>query len=137
MKSKQVIIIRKDLNMRRGKQISQACHASFKVFLDKCSDDMIPDEIGGFIKSKTFKYEDGGHWDNWLNGIFTKIVVSCNSEEELVELYEKAKNNNLPCSIIVDLGLTEFNNVPTKTAVAIGPSSEKDVNEITGHLKLL
>ena len=72
-----------------------------------------------------------------MNSLFTKIVVSCDSEEELNNIYETAKENNLPCSIIVDSGLTEFNGVPTKTCVAVGPASENAVNEITGHLKLM
>lgn len=31
---KQVIVIRKDLNMRKGKMIAQGAHASMKVFFD-------------------------------------------------------------------------------------------------------
>ena len=33
---KQVIVMRKDLNMRKGKIISQGSHVSMKVFLDRC-----------------------------------------------------------------------------------------------------
>ena len=32
---KQVIIIRKDLNMRKGKMIAQGSHSSMKVLFDK------------------------------------------------------------------------------------------------------
>lgn len=137
MKTKQVIVVRKDLNMRKGKIAAQASHASFKVYLDMCIDEVENDEISGQLYKKVFVYEKGGHWDNWLNGIFTKIVVTCNSEEELEELYYQAKSKNLPCSLIVDSGLTEFNGVPTKTCVAIGPENVEKINEITKHLKLL
>lgn len=75
--------------------------------------------------------------NDWLNGLFTKVCVSVDSEEELVSIYEEAKNKNIPCSIITDSGLTEFNGVPAKTAVAIGPAWSEEVDEITGHLKLL
>ena len=134
MKTKQIIIIRKDLNMRRGKQIAQGCHSSMKVFFDLCEKGTAFDDE---IKKYTFYYETDSAWDNWLNGIFTKIVVSCDSEEELLELYEKAKSKKLPCSLIIDSGLTEFNGVPTKTCVAIGPADSDEIDEITGHLKLL
>jgi peptidyl-tRNA hydrolase, PTH2 family len=132
MEPKQVIVMRKDLNMRKGKQIAQGAHASMKVLLDRCS------YVGfGLDKQMTFLYDKNSDWDNWLEGKFTKIVVSCDSEEELLELYSKAKSKNLPCSLITDAGLTEFNGVPTNTCIAIGPAKPDIIDEITGHLKLL
>lgn len=125
---KQVIIIRKDLNMRKGKMISQGSHVSMKVFLDLCQKSN---------NTYTFNFEPDSDWDRWLNGLFTKIVVSCDSEKELEELYQQAKDKGLPCSMIVDAGLTEFHGEPTKTCIAIGPADPKDIDEITRHLKLL
>lgn len=137
METKQIIVIRKDLNMRRGKQISQGAHASMKVFLDLCEKGFSYDEHLGEIKKYTFYYEKGKNWDNWLNGRFTKVVVGCDSEEELLGLYKKATEKKLPCSLITDAGLTEFNGVPTNTCIAIGPCYPEDLDKITGHLKLL
>ena len=125
---KQVIVFRKDLNVRKGKLGSQCSHASMKVFLDLCEKNN---------NTYTFKFEPDSDWDRWLNGLFTKIVVSCDSEKELDELYQQAKDKGLPCSMIVDAGLTEFHGNPTKTCIAIGPADPKDVDEITKHLKLL
>lgn len=136
MDPKQVIVVRKDLNMRKGKLAAQVAHSSMKVFLDLCEKDAIPDEIFE-LKRYTFRYPSNSQWDKWLNGLFTKIVVGCDSEEELDDLYQKAKNANLPCSMIIDAGLTEFNGVPTKTCIAIGPDKPEKINELTGHLKLL
>ncbi|MCK4830553.1 aminoacyl-tRNA hydrolase [bacterium] len=119
MHTKQVIIIRKDLNMRKGKMVAQGAHASmaamltFKIFLHPL-----------IIK-------------NWLFGIFTKICVSVDSEEELLALYDKAEEAGILCSLILDSGLTEFDGVPTHTAVAIGPAESSKIDEITGGLKLL
>ena len=35
MNVKQVIVLRKDLNMRKGKMVAQGAHASMKVFFDR------------------------------------------------------------------------------------------------------
>ena len=35
MSIKQVIVVRKDLNMRKGKMCAQVAHASLKIFLDR------------------------------------------------------------------------------------------------------
>ncbi len=126
-RAKQVIIIRKDLNMRKGKQIAQGAHASMKVLLDSA----INNE-----DTLTIHLDDSA-LSNWITGLFTKVCVGVNSEKELVDLYKQALEKGLLCSLIVDSGLTEFDGVPTKTAVAIGPAYPEEIDPITGHLKLL
>ena len=144
-KSKQVIIIRKDLNMRKGKMVAQGSHASLKAILDKMdwtkrtfglrqmNADTI--EYGGDLKLREQDVTDA--MKDWLTDKFTKICVSVNSEAELLEVYNKAKEKGLPCSLITDAGLTEFNGVPTLTCCAIGPAWDDEVNEITSKLQLL
>jgi len=130
MKSKQVIILRKDLNMRKGKCVAQGAHASLKVFFDLMS----PHDDGSMVIDNDYISDA---MREWMEGSFTKICVSVNSEAELLEVYNKAKTANIPCSLIQDAGLTEFGGVPTYTAVAVGPDYEDKVNEITGKLPLL
>ena len=141
MKSKQVIILRKDLNMRKGKMVAQGSHASMKVILDLMKSEMLmtstSDYYADSIEVKTLILPNESSLKDWINGIFTKVCVSVDSEEELIGIYETAKSMGIPCSMIVDAGLTEFGGVPTKTAVAIGPDWEDKINEVTGHLKLL
>jgi len=132
MRTKQVIVVRKDLNMRKGKIAAQVAHASIKVFFDRMTA-VSETEEGHQIYHGIYTPE----MIEWKNGIFTKIVVSVDSEEELLEIYSKAKSDNVPCSLIQDNGLTEFHNVPTYTCVAIGPAYEDVVSKYTGHLKLL
>jgi PTH2 family peptidyl-tRNA hydrolase len=84
-----------------------------------------------------YTFEATKEMEEWIDGIFTKICVSVNSETELLDIYNKAKSDNLPCSLIQDCGLTEFNNVPTYTCCAIGPDNSEKINKITGHLPLL
>jgi PTH2 family peptidyl-tRNA hydrolase len=113
---KQVIVIRKDLGMRKGKFVSQGAHASQAATLTNLLDWRV-------IK--------------WLSNSFAKITVSVDSEEELLELYDRAKDSGQIAYKIVDSGRTEFKGVPTLTCIVIGPGTEEDLNPITGDLKLL
>lgn len=128
MEPKQVIIIRKDLNMRKGKIAAQAAHASMKAVL----------EHGDWTDADCYELQNMPRTlVDWLRGSFTKIVVSCNSEEELLDVYKKAQEKDIPCAIIQDNGTTEFKGVKTYTAVAIGPEEVEIVDSITRELKLL
>lgn len=126
MDTKQIIIVRKDLNMRKGKIAAQAAHASMKVFFDLM-------HVNGH--DVTFGVTD--EMLHWMTGSFRKICVSVDSENELEQLYVDARNLGLPCSLIIDSGLTEFGGVPTKTCVAIGPDIDVKIDVLTKHLKLL
>ena len=133
-KPKQVIIVRKDLNMRKGKIAAQAAHASMKVLLDAAQ--ITDDEFFPLVWYHFAAQRDGALHE-WLSGLFTKICVSVDSEQELIDIYNKAKEAKLLCSLITDSGLTEFGGVPTKTCVAIGPAYPSEIDPITMHLKLL
>lgn len=124
--AKQVIVMRKDLNMRKGKIAAQAAHASMKALLDLGTKNN--NEIKIPFVNDAMK--------DWLNGAFKKICVYVNSEEELINIYDKAKKRGLICSMIIDNGLTEFNGIPTRTCVAIGPEYSDVLDEITGNLTL-
>jgi len=124
--TKQVIVIRKDLKMRKGKMVAQGAHASMKVFFDI-----------GLVTDGMLTIDLDEAMQEWVGGLFTKICVSVNSEEELLEIYATAQSIGLPCSLIQDAGLTEFNGVATYTAVAIGPARNEEVDEVTKALPLL
>lgn len=124
---KQVIVMRKDLNMRKGKLVAQGAHASLKVFLDRKLE--TEKEYMTIPLTESMQY--------WLGYRFKKICLYVNSEEELDAVYEKALEKGFPCSMIIDSGLTEFHGVKTKTCIAIGPAESEDINKITGHLPLL
>lgn len=133
---KQVIIIRTDLRnvdghkVRTGKLIAQACHASM-AFLTRNAE---------IIKGSFMNQEmeiDTTALKQWIEGKFTKICLQVDSEAKLQELYDKAEQAGLTVSKIVDSGLTEFNNIPTFTCIAIGPNFSEEIDAITGGLKLL
>lgn len=137
METKQVIVVRKDLNMRRGKEIAQGAHASLAVFFD-----MMRQQNGGSVDSKNGKkYEcsfqhTSEAMHEWMTNGFTKITLTVDSELALLDIYNRAKQAGLPCSLIKDSGKTEFNGVPTLTTVAIGPAQSSEIDKITGNLKL-
>lgn len=138
--SKQVIVMRKDLKMRKGKMIAQGAHASMKVFFDQMKTVEIPyeDDEGSIdVIIKRLQFDKEGPEIDWIDGIFTKICVYVNSEEELLEIYEKARQEKIPCALIEDRGLTEFGGVQTKTCCAIGPDWAEVIDPITKHLPLL
>lgn len=130
-KIKQVIVMRKDLNMRKGKMIAQGSHASMLFLVHKLKS---AQDFGG-----NFEYlELSGEEEHWLfNGRFYKICVGANSEEELLELLAAAETAGLTVKKVVDAGFTEFNGVPTFTCIAIGPDKASRIDPITGHLTLL
>ena len=145
MTSKQVIVMRKDLNMRKGKMVAQGAHASMAVLLDMMTRsenrvlrDTIRGEIfGDYYAIRTFATPCQDPIDKWLLHSFTKICLGIDSEEELIKIYESARQADLPSALIEDSGLTEFHGVKTKTCCAIGPWWSDDIDLIIGELELL
>ncbi|VVB75249.1 Peptidyl-tRNA hydrolase [Candidatus Tiddalikarchaeum anstoanum] len=116
MEYKQAIIIRTDLDMKKGKMVAQGSHASvgsaYKVFQKN---------------PVIFK--------SWF-GAMTKIVLKVSSEKELIELAEKAGKEGLVHELVHDAGRTQVE-PGSITALAIGPDEEKKIDIITSRLKLL
>ena len=120
-KPKQIIVIRRDLKMRRGKEIAQGAHASMKFLVEEFNRIMYGDEP---------RLKECAH--DWLNDKFTKITCQVDTEEELLNIYNKGKEMGLLSYLVTDYGLTEFNGVPTNTAVAIGPNLSSEIDKLTG-----
>jgi PTH2 family peptidyl-tRNA hydrolase len=72
----------------------------------------------------------------WMAGTFTKITLQVDSEEALLEIFNKARDKGLTAFLVTDSGKTEFDGVPTITALAIGPHEAEKIDEITKDLKL-
>lgn len=132
---KQVIIIRTDTEpkMRKGKMIAQGAHASMKVIFDMME---LVAGSGGKYFYKRLPIEPNTPLEEWMNGIFKKVVVG-GTLAEITTAYQKAKMENIPCALIEDKGLTEFGGEVTVTACAIGPDDPKKIDIITGNLNLL
>ena len=143
METKQVIVFRKDLlrgehGIRKGKFAGQVAHASLGALL-KCFE--VRENAEGTVVYKT-EFPKGGVLDSWLNGIFTKVVVGVDSEQELLDLASMLEKQNhegvfIPYALITDCGKTEFGGVPTVTCLGIGPAPSEVIDWFTGGLKLL
>lgn len=150
MNTKQVIVFRKDLlkgqnAIRKGKFGAQCAHASLGALLKLFS--VYKQELVRFGTIETdpgkiqYKYDltfgKDSVLDDWLNGKFTKVVVSVDSDEELIALNKALDETYIPHALITDAGLTEFHGVPTNTCLGIGPYVAEEIDKFTGNLPLL
>ncbi len=131
-KVKQVIVIRTDLNMRKGKMCAQASHASLGGILQLFDKTIV---LGNLVMEAAFKSKEPV--SHWLSNSFFKIVLGVDSEEALLDIYNQAKQEGLNVCLITDQGHTEFHGVHTNTCLSIGPDFSSRIGGITGHLKLL
>jgi len=114
---KQVIVLRTDLTMSRGKIAAQAGHAAVSA-----------------AEEARKKFSDW--WKAWIEEGQCKIAVKAESEQELLELQKKAKELKLPSALVIDRGLTELP-PNTITCLGIGPAPSSQVDEVTRRLHLL
>lgn len=124
---KQVIVVRADLKMQRGKECAQSAHASMQVFINR------KDIMGGTTRLAIPLWPQAVEW---FAGNFAKICVRVDSQEELLSVYSQAQQAGIPSALIIDSGKTVFHGVETPTVVAIGPWDSEDIDKITGKLKL-
>ena len=127
--TKQVIVIRRDLRMRRGKEIAQGAHASTAWLAERVIQGRNP--VGSVDQIELSEAERA-----WLDSSFRKVTVKVGSEAELLAVYEKALEAGLVTHLITDRGLTEFGGVPTRTCLAIGPDYDDLIDPVTGDLEL-
>ena len=73
---------------------------------------------------------------DWFKYGCAKICVYVDSEEELIDIAEKAKEKGIIAAVITDAGMTEFHGVPTKTCLALEPLPAEVADELTGGLPL-
>ena len=116
-KYKQVIVMRIDLKMSRGKIAAQAGHAAVSA-------------------AEEARKKRPDWWSAWIEEGQRKIAVKARSEQELLELERQAKRLRLPSAMVCDKGLTELP-PDTITCLGIGPAPSSQVDKVTGKLKLL
>jgi peptidyl-tRNA hydrolase, PTH2 family len=127
--TKQVIVIRRDLHMRRGKEIAQGAHAASAWLAELVIQQITPGQSMDHVQLSEAERA-------WLQTSFRKVTVKVGSEEELMAVYGQAQEAGLLVHLITDRGLTEFGGVPTRTCLAIGPDYDDRIDPVTGDLEL-
>lgn len=111
---KQIILIRQDLQLPKGKMAVQAAHACVEAVLRSDKDKI----------------------KNWRSSGMAKIALKVENEKDLLKYNQIAKDSGLITALITDAGKTVV--APgTRTCVAIGPDDEEKIDEITKDLKLM
>lgn len=111
---KQVILVRNDLKLPKGKMAAQAAHAAVEAAFNS----------------------DKKKVDAWRKQGAKKVVLKVKDEKELLKYLQEAKDNKLKTALITDAGKTVI--APgTKTCIAIGPDEEDKIDEVTGKLKMV
>ena len=137
-RSKMMIVMRRDLKMRKGKIAAQAGHACTEALLmaltkeDRLSDLVITDE-GMMLNTEEKKNTP---LSDWFNYGCAKICVYVDSQEELLNIANKAKEKDIIAAVILDAGMTEFHGEPTRTCLALEPLESEVADELTGGLPL-
>jgi PTH2 family peptidyl-tRNA hydrolase len=114
MAFKQVILVRQDLKLPKGKLAAQVAHAS----------------VGALVKS---------HKDDvrkWRISGEKKVVLKVSGKEDLFRLKEEAEDAGLIAAVVTDAGRTVLE-PGTVTCLGIGPDREEKIDSITGKLKML
>ena len=137
-RAKMMIVMRRDLKMRKGKIAAQAGHACVDAILTALSREGRMNDLE--TNAEGFVLKDTGKPDTPLSEWFSygsaKICVYVDSEEELLAIAQKASDRNIIASVITDAGMTEFHGVPTKTCLALEPLPAEVADELTGDLPL-
>ena len=114
---KQVIVVRSDIKMSKGKLAAQVAHAAVSSFYKTLNEKPIYAKL-------------------WLNDRQPKVILKVSSLEDLYEIKKDADEKGIINSLIEDAGLTELP-PGTITCLGIGPAPTYSIDEVTGELKLL
>ncbi|MFH1240617.1 MAG: peptidyl-tRNA hydrolase Pth2 [Candidatus Diapherotrites archaeon] len=116
MEMKQVIVVRTDLGMGRGKIAAQSAHAAIQAMFE--------------TKKKFPDYVDA-----WMGSGMPKVVLKVSSLKEMMSLFQKMKQT-LPCAVISDAGRTQIK-AGTKTCFGCGPVVASEIDPFIKDMKLL
>ena len=114
---KQVIVIRTDLKMGKGKLAAQAGHAAVSA-------------------AENARKSHVKWWQAWLDDGQCKVALKAANLAELLSLQKAAAQMKLPYGLITDRGLTQLP-PNTVTCIGIGPAPTLQIDKLTGTLPLL
>lgn len=137
-RAKQMIVMRRDLKMRKGKIAAQAGHACVEAVLMA----LVREGRSGQLRAN-----DGWAWldhaegdasalTDWFDAGVAKVCVYVDSEEELLDLADRGRELGLVVALVRDAGHTEFHGEPTFTCLAFEPLPAETIDPLTGDLPL-
>ena len=136
--AKQVIVVRRDLKMRKGKIAAQAGHACVEAVLLALAKEGRLNDVNadnGWISLENEGREATPLSEWFANGV-AKICVYVDSEEALLEVARQGREAGFSVALIQDAGHTEFHGEPTYTCLAFEPLYPEQIDPITGALPL-
>ena len=142
--AKQMIVMRRDLKMRKGKIAAQAGHACVEAVLMALAREHRLDQVRLATAedgSPTWVYLDSAGTphtalSDWFDAGVAKVCVYVDSEEALLDIADQGRERGFAVALIRDAGLTEFHGEATYTCLAFEPLRAEDVDPITGELPL-
>jgi PTH2 family peptidyl-tRNA hydrolase len=114
MSYKQVILVREDLKLPKGKLAVQCSHASVDCIF-KTNKNII---------------------EKWKTEGAKKVILKVKDKKELLKYKKEAEKNNLNTTLIKDAGKTLLK-PGTMTCLGIGPDKEEKIDKVTGSLKTI
>ncbi|OUO32081.1 aminoacyl-tRNA hydrolase [Olsenella sp. An293] len=136
--AKQMIVMRRDLKMRKGKIAAQAGHACVEAVLMALAREGRGADVQA-TESWAWLYHDEGDTSpltDWFDAGVAKVCVYVDSEEELLDLAERGREQGLIVALVRDAGHTEFHGEPTYTCLAFEPLPAEAIDPLTGELPL-
>ncbi len=114
MEYKQVVLVRMDLKLPKGKLAAQVAHAAVE----------------------SAHRTDKAIYQKWREQGMKKIVLKIYSVEEIYRFKSQAAERGISCAIITDAGRTVVE-PGTVTCLGIGPAPEQEIDTITRELSIL
>ena len=127
-KSKQMIVMRRDLKMRKGKIAAQAGHArEGRLDQIRATQDWV------YVDHAD---EDRSPLTDWFDAGVAKVCVYVDGEEALLDLAARGREEGFAVALIRDAGMTEFHGEATFTCLAFEPLPAEKIDPLTGDLPL-
>ncbi|MBR3318802.1 MAG: peptidyl-tRNA hydrolase [Atopobiaceae bacterium] len=139
-KSKQMIVMRRDLRMRKGKIAAQAGHACVEAVLMALAREGRLDQVR-IMPSQNWVYlDDAGTIETplsrWFDAGVAKVCVYVDGEDALIDLARRGRELGFAVALVRDAGYTEFHGEPTYTCLAFEPLMPEQIDPLTGSLPL-
>ena len=134
---KMMIVMRRDLKMRKGKIAAQAGHACVEAVLcalirEGRQEDLRLHEGYACLMPRG----EETPLTRWLAEGMAKVCVYVDGEEALLDLAARGRQEGFAVALIRDAGMTEFHGEATFTCLAFEPLPAEKIDPFTGDLPL-